>query len=108
MYAIIPILLASYTEETLPVLMLLPTISRMILAFYCSSASLETSLNTCSILNVLPAVSGIQKKVNRNASKRDIAKIVYALVPMSGIRGEGGGGGLMSPYRMFQKFCCDC
>jgi NADH:ubiquinone oxidoreductase subunit 2 (subunit N) len=53
------------------------TMSCMILAFFCSSASLLTSWNTSSICSsVLPAVSGTQKKVKMKASKQNTAKNV--------------------------------
>lgn len=53
------------------------TMSRMIRAFLCSSASLLTSLKTWSICSsVFPAVSGTQKKVKTNARPQKTAKKV--------------------------------
>jgi hypothetical protein len=76
-------------------------ISAMILAFFCSSASLLMSLNTSSISSsVLPAVSGMHKNVKKKASRQKTAKKVYAPAPVFWIRG-----GVMRPYNRLASQC---
>jgi hypothetical protein len=73
----------------------------MILAFFCSSASLLMSLNTSSISSsVLPAVSGMHKNVKKKASRQKTAKKVYAPAPVFWIRG-----GVMRPYNRLASQC---